>query len=818
MLNKVTAACLLALTYSHMGYTQDITGKIKSLSGQPVANAKVSIVGSNQEVTTDSNGQFKMTDLNKGAIELHVTAKNYSHKNQRLTIDDTDITAFELVLTPSVMEVIDVHATPLHSSTIESALPVNVLAADELRTKHASTLGETLKHEVGVHSSYYGPGASSPIIRGLDGPRVLISQNGLDVGDASRVGPDHAVSSDTANAQQVEVLRGPATLFYGSGAIGGVVNVVDNRVPRSLEKSVNYMVKHNDVADENEVSMGVNTAVENFAFHLDGFWRDANNYNIPGYSESAELREAEEHEDHDQDEELEHLEHEKVSAGKGVLANSDSKSSGFTIGSSYIFDKGFVGFSYGRTDRTYGIVGHSHEDHDHEEEHEGAEHSEEEHSQDRVFADLSQNRFQILAEWDVDDTIFSQVASKFSYTDYQHAEIEHDVVGTVFKSNMLEARVDAFHQEYQGWKGAWTLHYKNTDFEAKGEEAFTPPSKTESIAFAWLEEKHIDNVLFQLGARIEHISLNITDSLFNEEVAGLAEEKYSFTPVSASIGLVWDYQSGYNLGMSAALSQRAPSAAELFSFGPHIGTSTYEIGALYQAEYHDDHGHNHYELSDSEAEIETSYSLDLTWRKFEGDFGFVMSAFYNRINDYYYSQNTGLFFGDEHEHEEDHDEHEEDHEAHVEESGLPIYNYQQNDVDLYGFEAELIYQINSSFKATLFSDYIRAALVDGGNLPRIPPLRIGGLLNYQANNYDAELSFTRYNKQSDLAPLETQTEGYTMVDAHINYYLQGIGDDMVLFVKANNLTNVDARVHSSFLKDLAPLPGRGFSVGVRGSF
>lgn len=801
MLNKVTAACLLALTYSHIGYTQDITGKITSLSGKPLANAKVSIVGSIQEVTTDSNGQFKMTGLNKGGVELHVTAKNYSHQNQRLTIGDADITAFELALTPSVMEVIDVHATPLHSSTIESALPVNVLAADELRTKHASTLGETLKNEVGVHSSYYGPAASSPIIRGLDGPRVLISQNGLDVGDVSRVGPDHAVSSDTANAQQVEVLRGPATLFYGSGAIGGVVNVVDNRVPRSLDNNANYMMKHNDVADENEVSIGVNTAVENFAFHLDGFWRDANNYNIPGYSESAQLRESEEHDG----------EHEEDPAGKGILANSDGKSSGFTLGSSYIFDKGFVGFSYGRTDRTYGIVGHSHEGHDDEEAHE--EHSEEEHSQDRVFADLSQNRFQMLAEWDVDDAIFKQVASKFSYTDYQHKEIEHDVVGTVFKSNMLEARIDAFHQEYQGWKGAWTFHYKNTDFEAQGEEAFTPPSETESIAFAWLEEKHIDNVLFQLGARIEHISLNITDSLFNEEVAGLAEEKYSFTPVSASIGLVWDYQSGYNLGMSAAVSQRAPSAAELFSFGPHIGTSTYEIGALYQAEYHDDHGHNHYELSDSEAEIETSYSLDLTWRKFEGDFGFVISAFYNRINDYYYSQNTGLFFADEEEHDEGEHEHEE-----LDTSGLPIFNYQQNDVDLYGFEAELIYQLNSSFTATLFSDYIRAALVDGGNLPRIPPMRVGGVLNYQADNYDAELSFTRYNQQSDLAPLETQTEGYTMVDAHINYYLQGIGDDMVVFVKANNLTNEDARVHSSFLKDLAPLPGRGFTLGIRGSF
>lgn len=798
MLNKLVAASLLSLMYSQTGYAQEVIGKIKDLSGKPIVNAEVSLVGSSRVVKTDKNGQFSIDNLNRGVVELHVTAKSYSHKNQRLTIGEADLTEFELTLIPSVMEVIDVHATPLHSSNIESALPVNVLAADELRTKHASTLGETLKNEVGVHSSYYGPASSSPIIRGLDGPRVLITQNGLDVGDASRVGPDHAVSSDTANAQQVEVLRGPATLFYGSGAIGGVVNVVDNRVPQYLDDSVDYLVKHNDVADENEVSIAVNTSFNNFAFHLDGFWRNANNYNIPGNSES---------ENHHED--GEHSEHEE--ANTGILLNSDGKASGFTLGSSYIFDSGYIGFSYGRTDRTYGIVGHSHTEHEHEDYHDetGEEIG---HEEERVYADLSQNKFQMLSEWNINNAIIRQINSKIAFTDYQHKEIEHDVVGTVFTNDMLEARIDAYHQEFDGWKGAFTLHYKNTDFSAQGVEAFTPPSETESIAVAWLEEKHFDDVLIQLGARVEHISINATSALNSGDFVGLLDEEYTFTPTSASLGLVWDYQPGYNLGVSAAISQRAPSAAELFSFGPHIGTSTYEIGALYQVEYHQGHQHNHFGLSDSQAEIETSYNLDLTWRKFEGDFGFVVSAFYNRINDYYYAQNTGLFFSEEHDHDHDHDE-EETHEV-----GLPIYNYQQNDVNLYGIEAELVYQINNNVKATLFSDYIRASLVDGGNLPRIPPLRIGGLLNYQVDSYEAEVSVSRYNQQSRLAPLETHTDSYTMIDAHLNYYLQGVGDDLVLFIKANNLTNKEARVHSSFLKELAPLPGRGFTVGFRGSF
>ena len=829
-LNKITAACIMSLAVSHVAYAQKVSGVVADLSGKPVANAKVVVVNSSQSMTTNELGQFTFDNISKGEVELHVTARAFSHNNYHLEVSDNDLTGVLVKMTPSVMEVIDVHATPLHSSNIESALPVNVIAADELRMKHASTLGETLKHEVGVHSTYYGPVSSSPIIRGLDGPRVLITQNGLDVGDASRVGPDHAVSSETATAQQVEVLRGPATLFYGSGAIGGVVNIVDNRVPKALDDSFDYMIKHNDVADENEGSFSLNTSSGNLAFHLDGLWRESNNYEIPGFAESENA-----HEEHEEEED--HDEHEEELGSEGVLLNSDAKSSGFTVGTSYILDNGFVGFSYGRTDREYGIVGHSH---DHEEEHDEdeLETDHEEHEEERVYADLQQDRIQLLSELSFDEGVINRVASKVAYTDYQHQEIEDGEVGTEFKNQVFEARFDAYHREYQGWKGAWTLHYKNSDFEALGEEAFTPPSETSSVALAWLEEKHFDDVLVQLGARIEHVQLDTSgtyeiehhdeeDHDEHEEEHDEHEEEHEemhfdaqdFTAASASLGLVWDYQPGYNLGFSASLSQRAPSAAEVFSQGAHIGTGSFEVGAIYDVEYED--GEVHFEMNDQSLEIETSYSLDITWRKFEGDFGFVVSAFVNHIDDYYYQQNTGLFFEDEHDHdhEEEHDEHEEDHDEHEEESeGLPIYVYQQNDVDMYGLEAEMVYQVTANLKTTIFADYIKAKLSDGGNLPRIPPKRVGGQLNYQSENYSAELSLSHYFKQDDVAQLEMKTDGYTIVDANVNYYLDGIGDDFVMFVKGNNLTNEEARVHASFLKDVAPLPGRGFEFGIRGSF
>ena len=818
-LSKIALACCLSTAAVPTLFAQDISGVVKNAQGEVIANANVAIVNSKQVTKTDQNGRFIFTDLTAGKFELHVTASSYSHKNQQVIVAEDNVENIEFLLHPSAMEVIDVTATPLHSSTIESALPVNVIAADELRTKQASTLGETLKNEVGVHSTYFGPVASSPIIRGMDGPRVLITQNGLDVGDASRVGPDHVVSSETATAQQIEVLRGPSTLFYGSGAIGGVVNVVDNRVPTSLENNLDVMLKHSDVASEDEASFALNRSVGQLAFHLDGFWRDGDDYKIPGFAESHDAHD-DEHEEHDENED--HEEHDEELGAYGYLPNSAAKSSGFTFGTSYIIDNGYLGFSFGSMSRTYGVPGHNH-GHDEHEAIEGHELEGEAHEEGGVFGKLDQDRFQLLSELTFDQSFINKVASKVSYTDYQHREIEEDVVGTTFSNEMLEARFDVYHQAFDGWKGAWTLHYKTSEFAAEGEEAFTPASDTDTLAFAWLEEKHLsEDLLVQLGARVEHVNIDILDSgeLNDEhehEEGHHDEEEHhfesqSFTPISLSLGAVWEYQHGYNLGLSLSYSERAPSAGELFANGPHIGTNSFEVGALYEAHVEGDEVH--FDLIDRDIELEAATNLDLTWRKYEGNFGFVVGAFYNQIDNYFYQANTGLFAEDAHAHDEE--EHVE--EGIEEEQGLPVYIYQQGDVDMYGIEAELVYRWDNGFKATVFTDFIKADLQGGENLPRIPPMRLGGQLEYQAANYSAQLSVTHYFEQDETAALESETEGYTLVDINANYYLDGIGNDFVIFAKVNNLTDEEARVHTSFLKNVAPLPARGIELGVRASF
>jgi len=787
--NKIVTVCSWSLLLSNaifvqQAFAQKISGKVIKENGEVLAKVKITNSVNQDVIFTDQQGRFSLDDLNKGTIELHISEKNYSHFSQRITVENQDIANVVIELSPTVFEIIDVYATPLHSSSIESALPVNVLSSDELRLKQASTLGETLKNEVGIHSTYYGPVASSPIIRGLDGPRVLITQNGLDAGDASRVGPDHVAASETSTATQIEVLRGPATLFYGSGAIGGVVNVVDNRIPTSTETNFEWLLQHNSVADENQASMSLQTGKNNFAFHLDGFWRESEDYKIAG---DAELEHDEHDEEHEHEEEHEE-EHESESES-GKLANSASTSQGFTLGTSYLLDNGYAGISYGYMTRQYGVPGHAHHD-----EHESTEPLEEMH-EEGVEADMQQSRLQLLSELNFSEQFIDRLQAKVAYTDYQHQEIEEGLVGTQFTNDSLEVRLDLYHQELAGFNGAWTLHYKNSDFEAVGEEAFTPPSNTETLALAWLEEKHLTSTtLLQFGARVEQVTIDVD----NEALLQISQQ--DFSPFSTSVGLVWDFSQGYNLGASIAYSQRAPSAAELFSYGAHIGTNTFEVGAMYDITTSND-GSFDVVLAEQSPSLETSMNIDLTLRKFTGDFGFVLSAFYNQVDDFYYQQDTGLVVGD------------------IDEA-LPVLVFRQDDVDMYGIEAELIYQVSEPLKATLFSDFTRAKLTNGDNLPRIPPMRVGLVFNYQAQSFASELSINHYFDQTDIGQLETTTDGYTMLDANFNYYLNDVGldSDLVVFLKGQNLTDVNARVHSSFLKNVAPLPGRGLTLGIRGSF
>ena len=804
---KNIALFLALVSLSEMAHA--LSGQVVDGKGNPVAKARVEVPGTRTSIITDASGKFVVDIAVDTASEIHIEAPGYSHRVLHLQGQQT--TPLTIAIQRSVIEQIDIVGLPLHGSTIESAMAITVISGEDLRNKQAGTLGETLKNEVGVHSSYFGPVASSPIIRGLDGPRVLISQNGLDVSDASRVGPDHVVATEASTAEQIEILRGPATLFYGSGATGGVVNIVDDRVPHSSEAKGALSISQNTVANEDEISLAYTGGNDQFAVHIDGFWRAGNDYKIPGI---AQLETAEEHEEEG------HEEHRE-----GVLENSAAESEGFTLGASKLFDNGFVGLSYGRLNRLNGVPGHSHGHEDgHEEEHgdeqEHEDEHEQEHGEEAVLSDLSQDRWQLISELALDNALLSGLNTRIGYTDYEHVELENGATGTVFRNETLQAKMDFLHQEFHSWRGALSIEGKTTDFEAIGEEAFTAPSTSDTLAIALVEEKHTGNILWQLGVRLEKVSLRAAAIEWEDEHHDEAEEEHEhtllhfddleFTPLSASAGFVWDFIPGSNIGIALTHSQRAPTASELFSAGPHIGTGSYEVGALFTLHEEKDGAHLDYTGSANE---EVSNNIDISLRKHEGDVGFVFNLFYNQVRDFYYQSNTGYSSEDLFNHME-----EEGADGHEHGGDLPVYIFKQADATFYGLEAELVWQFAAPLKLTVWGDSIRAKLDDGGNLPRIPPLRLGSQLHYQHNGWSSELSVQHYFGQQDFAEFETRTDSYTLLDAQLAYTFSGDSGDLTLFAKGTNLTNEEARVHSSFLKDRAPLPGRGLSIGVRAMF
>lgn len=698
------------------------------------------------------------------------------------------------------IEKLVISASPLKRTVLESATPVTILSGDALDQNQAATLGETLKNVPGVHSSYFGPVSSSPIIRGLDGPRIKVVQNGMDTADASRVGPDHLVSTEVSTATQIEVLRGPATLLYGSGAIGGVVNVVDNRLPleQQDELSGELLGLYDSVSNERTFSTDLNGGAGALAWHFDAFDRKTDNYKLPDgiLNEEGEVEKE--------------------------LDNSAIDAQGFTAGAGWIEGDTRLALSYGRLESDYGIPGHSAHAHAHDDHADEADSDEE-----PVFARMQQDRYQAVADWLNISGPVSAIHWHVAYTDYDHGEIEAGVTGTTFSNETLESRLWAEHLPLSGWRGVLGVHVKDNDFAAIGDEAFTPPTQSQSLALFLLEEKAVGDVLWQWGVRVEDTRHQVDNQFFEDlahehdgEDHQIAFDEQSYTLLSGSLGLVYSLDQQRSVAINLAHSQRAPSASEIFANGPHIATSTFEIGGGYEIQAVEDG----FELTQSTTRMrkEVSNNLDLSYRYHGEHWSANLSVFYNQVDNYIFQQDTGLLIeeGLLHAHEEDGAaEHEEEgHDDELHDADLPVFQFRQQDAKLYGFEAEMDWHFHPNWRLGAFADYTRAELEQGGNLPRIPPLRLGTTLHFEAQSWHMEVGATHFARQDKLGARETETAGYTLVSASVNYYLPMNLADLTLFVKGENLTDEEARVHASFLKEVAPLPGRSLKVGIKGRF
>jgi iron complex outermembrane recepter protein len=621
------------------------------------------------------------------------------------------------------LDAIIVKGAPLGLGADKIVQPVEVLAGKKLDVVKSNTLGETVSSLPGVSTTYFGPGVGRPVIRGLDGSRVSLLNSGMGSDDVSNVSQDHAVSIEPFLADQIEVFKGPSTLLYGTGAIGGVVNVVDGRIQeKPMDTGVSGRAEMRfDSGSQGSTGMArVDSRSDNYALHVDGVYRNNGNYN----------------------------------SSSGKIANSAVDTKTGAIAASMFGDWGFAGFSVARYLNNYGNPAEPGDDVD-----------------PGVTLDMAQTRYDLKAGFNNPFSGFESLKFNFGRTDYTHTEFEGNEIGTVFVSEGDQFRAEAVHNKIGVWQGAFGLQVNRREFNAIGEEAFVPFTKSRGAGIFAMERAEWETFTLELGARYDRQSSTPEGG-----------EKRNFSLTSLSAGGRWEFIDNWHLSLNLDRAQRAPAEEELFANGPHVATQTFEIG-------------------DPTLQKETSNQVELGLHYHSDFITAKISVYHNRFDNFIYLNDTGLFDPDD---------------------ALPIRNWTQTDATFRGAEAEAIFHLaetdEGKYDLRFFADTVRAKR-DGGNLPRIPAARIGAQLDWQYEELTAGIGLTRTFAQNDTDTFETETESYTFLNANLSYNFYNSNDtSWNWFIQGTNLTNRAARISTSFIKDAVPLPGRNLAMGLRIAF
>lgn len=616
------------------------------------------------------------------------------------------------------LDEIVVQATPLRENAAELLKPAEVLRGEALESARAGTLGETLRELPGVQSTQFGQAVARPIIRGLDGARVLVAQGGVSAMDVSTLSVDHAVSVEPFLADQIEVLKGPGALLFGSGVIGGVVNVEDGRLPERLPERATgrAQLQGGSNSDETNAVLRLDAPAGSIALHMDAFHRKAENYEAP----------------------------------EAEVANTDLQTNGAALGGSWISENGHFGVGLSRYEANYGIP------------------------LEEARIDLAQTR--VDAHGGIGDLpgFVERVEFRLGANNYRHLELEVEdeqvEIGTRFDNDEAHLRVDATHASMGNWRGAFGFNAETRDVKALGEEAFVPDSKTRSSGVFLIERMDGDVLDASIGARWDR-----------QRISSETGERRSFSVPNLSLAFGVQANEQLRLTASADLATRAPQAEELYSDGPHAATQTFEIGD-----------------ANLRTERARNFNLGAKWNI--GRFSLQSELYRTQFQRFTYLQST--------------DEVQDD---------LPVFLWDQRDATFTGFELatslKVLEQDEQSLEVQLLADRVRATFDDdSSNLPRISPARVGAKLNYRNSTWHASLGGWRYRAQNRVAEFETTTPGFTQIDMDINYLFEFDEQSAEVYLQANNLSDQNIRLHTSFLKDEVVLPGRNIQFGVRWFF
>ena len=644
---------------------------------------------------------------------------------------------------------------------------------DILETLNA-TLGDSLDRQPGVSTTFFGAGASRPILRGLGAERVQVLTNGIGVIDVSAASPDHQVTADGIDAEKIEILRGPAALGYGGQAIGGVVNVIDGLIVQDLPDepvSGDLFTAYNSVNEGTELAGRGQFTAGQLVFTLSGSMRDFDNYDIPDFSESSLQRALE------AAEEAEGEAHEEEEEVRGTAENSFVESQTLSAGVSWVGENAFLGLAVRQQTAEYGLPGHGHEH-----EHEGEAEEEGEEEEENPFIDLEQTRVDLRGGVTVNNGILTDIIGTLAVVDYEHIEFEAPgEAGTMFENEGVEGRVE-FDHTIGGFEGAFGIQYADREFSAVGEEAFISPTDIQNFGVFIYEAQEWDDVIaIEGGLRLDMVE-------YENDLFGSAD----FDLVSASFGAHKHYDGGFWVGGQISYTERAPSESELFAFGPHLATDQFEVG-------------------DPTLGKESGLNLEGTARWAGENASIGINLFVTEFNDFtFLTPGVALVDG----------------ELVDEADELPVFLFVQDDASFVGGEiyADLIVEegfLGADWEFNGSIDFDEADLDGGGNVPFIPPVTFNGDVSAEWGPYEIGTALTVAGDQDDPGTGQLRTDGYTTVDlrAEVDLFDFGIGaDGTEAFIEARNVTDEEVRFATSVLKDLVPAPGQNIRVGVRLAF
>jgi iron complex outermembrane recepter protein len=668
---------------------------------------------------------------------------------------------------------IPVTANPLSLSSDELVNPAQIFIGNELQNMKDSSLGAVLDGVPGITNNSWGDSVGQPVIRGMDSNRIKILNNGMEIKDVANMSGDHAVAIDTLSTEQIELIRGPVAILYGGGAVGGVINIIDHRIHSEYidgpigKYDQSFGGANNEVSSAFSVDYGFN---DNLMFHFDGYKRDTKNTSVPGFSVSEKLAESD-------------SEFARDKYGKDTLQSSDFHTGGGSLGMSHFFNDGYTGFAFTGHRVDYGNV-----------------------LEDGAKIDLASNKYDYVLEKNGISPLISKMKFKLGYSDYNHKELEPDgAVGTDYIDKGTDAKLQFVHSFFNKSPGVLGFDFGKSNFSKSQGDPLIANNQRKNFSFYLLEDHFINDHKISVGFRHDFNSYQSNDFVSDdgcsatytsttdcsssggtENSTTFGTGKKTFNSNNLTLGTSSELNKQWTLSLNLSHSERAPAHNELYSFGHHHATETIEQGSR-----------------DLKRERSHTVAAQFQWSN-QKNSSFSFSPYYTDFQSYIGLLNSGTTQNHLHEGEEDSE-------------ALAVYKYTNIPAKFYGFEVQGGLNLSNNYALNMWGDFVRAKNKDGGNLPRIPPVRIGSGLSYQWNTFSSSLDLMHVFNQSHIGAYELKTDDYTNLKLTMNYQLP-MNNDIKLYLKGDNLLDEEKRDHVSFLKDKVLMGGRSLMIGVTGGF